>query len=104
MATSNADVEQLIFELSASLTPSQRSAFEVAARAVLAAIPDCLLGPGRAYCALRDLQRLHYEYPPDDLRHEGARRQRRSKLIEAPPIGADDPRVGGRDRRQFQVG
>jgi len=35
VATSSADVEQLIFELSASLIPSQRTAFETAARAAL---------------------------------------------------------------------
>src|SRR5262249_49058431 len=63
MATSDLDVEQLISELSASLTPPQRYAFLAAARAALAAA-GCL-GCGAAYRLLVPLQRSFWD-PPDD--------------------------------------
>ena len=58
------DVELLISELSASLVPLQRYAFEAAARAVLAAA-NCS-GCGAAYRLLVPLQRGHWDPPPDD--------------------------------------
>jgi len=100
VATS-ADVELLISELSASLP--RRGAFEAAARAALAAIPECQLGPGAAFRALRELQRLHFDAPSDDMRRVGARHHRSSKLADGPPIGAEDPRTGARDRHRLRA-
>jgi hypothetical protein len=102
MATSNADVEQLIFELSASLAPPQRAAFEAAARAALVAV-GCS-GCGAAYRLIGPLQRAFWDPPPDDrLANTGARHYRESKLQALPAVGADDPRTGARDRRRFQA-
>jgi len=103
MATSNLDVEQLIHELGASLTRFQRVAFEEAARTALAAA-NCT-GIGQAYRLLVPLQRLHWD-PPDDQRIGqplGIGSRRPSKLASAEPIGAEDPRTGGRDRHHFKA-
>ena len=83
--TSEFDIEPLICELSASLIPPHRDAFEAAARAALAA-SGCS-GIGAAYRLLAPLQRAYWDPPPDDMRREGARHQRRSKLIDSEPIG-----------------
>src|SRR5262245_796584 len=101
MATSSADVEQLISELSASLPPPRHVAFEAAARAALAAA-GCS-GCGAAYRVLAPLQRGYWDPPSDDMRREGARHLRPSKLASAEPIGAEDPRTGGRDRHHFKA-
>ena len=101
MATSDADVEQLIYELSASLVPPQRTAFEAAARAALAAA-GCS-GIGAAYRLIGPLQRAFWDPPADDRQaNSGARHHRESKLQALPPVGSDDPRVGGRDRKRLQ--
>jgi hypothetical protein len=94
------EIDQLLSELSASLTPPQHFAFCTAARAALAAVP--CLGPGAAYRLLADLQKFYFEPPPDRLAGVGVR-HRANKLIAAAPIGADDPRCGGRDRRRLRV-
>jgi len=102
MATSD-DIELLISELSASLTPPQRHAFLDAARAALAAA-GCS-GIGAAYRVLVPIQRLHWD-PPDDQRTGqplGVGSRRPSKLASAEPIGADDPRTGGRDRHRLRA-
>src|SRR5262249_45073966 len=92
MATSSADIEQLILELSASLVPPQRSAFDAAARAALAAA-GCS-GCGAAYRVLAPLQRAYFD-PPDDQRTAHVpRHNRSSKLIAAEPIVGPDPREG----------
>jgi hypothetical protein len=97
VATSE-DVELLISELSASLTPPQRHAFLVAARAALAAA-GCS-GCGAAYRLLAPLQRSFWDAPPDTRALAGPRHHgRSSKLIAAEPIGAPDPREDGRARR-----
>jgi hypothetical protein len=102
MATSDIDVEQLISELGASLIPPQRHAFESAARVALAAA-GCS-GCGAAYRVLAPLQRGYWDPPADTRALAGPRHHgRRSKLIEAPAVGADDPRVGGRDRHRFEA-
>ena len=102
MATCNLDVELLISELSASLTPPQHAAFEAAARAALAAV-NCS-GCGAAYRVLAPLQRQFFDPPPDDrLAHTGARHHRPSKLIDAPPLGEDSARCGERHRNAFQT-
>ena len=87
MATSDLDIEQLIFELSASLIPPQHAAFEAAARAALAAA-NCS-GIGQAYRLLAPLQRAHWD-PPDDLSHaHSGPRHRGGKLSHGPAIDAD---------------
>ena len=104
MATSDIgdDVELLIFELSASLAPPQRYAFLAAARAVLGAA-GCS-GCGAAYRLLAPLQRAYWDPPAGDrVATTGARHHRSSKLADGPPIGAEDPRTGARDRRRFQA-
>ena len=101
MATSDIDVELLISELSASLAPPQRVAFETAAHAALA-VANCS-GCGAAYRVLAPLQRAYWDPPPDDMRREGARHLRPSKLQNLPAVGASDPREGGRDRHRFRV-
>jgi hypothetical protein len=96
------EIDTLVHELSASLVPSQRSAFEAAARAVLTAA-GCS-GCGAAYRLLIPVQRAHWDPPPDDrMAHSGARHHRSSKLIDAPALGEDSARVGERDRRRFQA-
>ena len=90
--TMSDDVELLISELSASLVPPQHAAFEAAAREVLTAA-GCS-GIGAAYRVLAPLQRSYWAPPPDDMRREGARHQRRSKLADGPPL--DDDSVRGR--------
>ena len=94
------DVDLLLSELSASLSPPQYFAFIAAARAALEGIP--CLGPGAAYRALAPLQKFYFD-PPPDARHAnlGARHYRPSKLTAAPPIGAEDPRATGRARAQW---
>jgi len=104
MATSDIgdDVELLIFELTASLAPPQRYAFLAAARAVLGAA-GCS-GCGAAYRLLAPLQRAYWDPPAGDrVANTGARHHRSSKLADGPPIGAEDPRTGARDRRRFQA-
>jgi hypothetical protein len=103
MATScTAEIDALLGELAASLIPPQRAAFEAAARAALAAA-GCS-GCGAAYRVLAPLQRGYWDPPADDrLANTGARHHRPSKLVQAEPIGADDPRCGGRDRNSFRA-
>jgi hypothetical protein len=95
------EIDTLVHELSASLLPSQRHAFIDAAHQALQGV-SCL-GPGLAFRLLAEIQRRHFE-PPDLRSDMMSARHQRSKLRDGPPIGADDPRVGGRDRRQFQAG
>ena len=96
------DVDELLSELSASLIPAQRYAFLAAARAALEAA-GCS-GCGAAYRVLAPLQRGFWDPPADTRALAGPRHHaRRSKLIEPPAVGADDPRVGGRDRHRFEA-
>jgi len=106
MATStshDSDFDPLISRLAAPLEPGDRSAFRYAAEDALAAIPCA--GEGVAYRTLRDVWRGFFRPPPDprigQTRGSGLRRP--SKLIAGEPIGADDPRVGGRDRHRFEA-
>jgi hypothetical protein len=84
------DFDALIAELGASLAPPARNAFEAAARDVLQAA-GCS-GVGAGYRLLRDVQRQHWDPPADDMRREGARHQRSSKLADGPPLGDDSSR------------
>ena len=70
-STFSDEIDGLLIELSASLEGTQRAAFEVAARAALAAA-DCS-GIGAAYRLIGPLQRAYWDPPPDDMRREGAR-------------------------------
>ena len=96
------DVELLVFELSSSLIPPQRRAFEAAAYAALA-VANCS-GCGAAYRVLAPLQRGYWDPPADDrMVNTGARHHRPSKLIAAPPLGEDSSRCGERHRNQFKA-
>jgi hypothetical protein len=97
----DADPDALISRLAGPLLPADRAAFRAAAEDALARVP--CWGEGAIYRAVASLQRAFFT-PPPDARHAnlGARRQRDSKLIAAPPIGADDPRCGSRDRRRLK--
>jgi hypothetical protein len=86
-STCDPDFDGLIFELAASLSPSARNAFELAARDALQAA-GCS-GAGAAYRVLAPLQRGFWDPPADDARAYGARHQRASKLADGPAIGAD---------------
>jgi hypothetical protein len=104
MATSGIDddVDLLISELSASLIPPQRRAFEAAAYAALAAA-GCS-GIGAAYRLIGPLQKSFWDPPADNYTaHAGAHHHRVSKLRDLPAVGAEDPRTGARDRRRFQA-
>jgi hypothetical protein len=81
------EIDGLLVELAASLEPSQRRAFEAAARAALAAA-GCS-GCGAAYRLLIPIQRAHWDPPSDErLAHSGPR-HRGGKLVNAPAISAD---------------
>jgi len=101
VTTSSSDeINRLLVELAASLAPSQRIAFEEAARAVLVAA-GCS-GSGAAYRLVGPLQRQFWDPPPDDrVANSGARHHRASKLTDQPAIGAEDLRTGGRDRHRL---
>jgi hypothetical protein len=105
MATSwSAEIDALLIELAASLTPPQRAAFEVAARAALAAA-GCS-GCGAAYRVLAPLQRGYWDPPSDWATNApvGVGSRKPSKLADGPPIGAEDPRTGARDRNRLRAG
>jgi hypothetical protein len=101
--SSDFEFELLIAELAASLVPSQRYAFEAAARAALTAV-NCS-GPGTAYRILRDLQRNFFD-PPTDMgaAHEGARHYRPSKLADGPPLDEDSARGRAHARTRWMRG
>jgi len=104
MATSwSAEIDALLVELAASLAPPQRAAFEAAARAALAAA-GCS-GCGAAYRVLAPLQRGYWNPPSDWATNApvGVGSRKPSKLADGPPIGAEDPRTGGRDRHRFKA-
>lgn len=103
MATScDPDLDALISRLAGPLLPADRAAFRVAAESALAGCG----GEGLAYRILRPLWRTYFHPPPDPRigQPRGAVGSRRpSKLADGPPIGAEDPRTGGRDRNSFRA-
>jgi len=104
MATSyDLDPEPLISRLAGPLLPADRAAFRAAALDALTRVP--CWGEGAVYRAVATLQRQYFNPPPDreTNRPLGLASKRPSKLSNEPPIGADDPRVGGRDRRRLKV-
>ena len=104
MATStshDSDFDPLISRLAAPLAPGDRAAFRAAAESALAGCS----GEGIAYRTLRDVWRTFF-HPPTDPRigqTRGSGLRRPSKLISGEPIGADDPRTGGRDRHRLRA-
>ena len=93
-SSSDPDLDALIAELAASLAPGARNAFEVAARDVLRAAGCSGVGAGSR----------HWDPPSDDMRREGARHRRSSKLAEAPPLGDDSPRGQASARARWMRG
>jgi hypothetical protein len=105
MATSwSTEIDALLIELAAPLTPPQRAALEAAAHAALAAA-GCS-GCGAAYRVLAPLQRGYWDPPSDWATNAplGVGSRKPSKLAAGSPIGADDPRSGGRARNSFRAG
>jgi len=103
MATSQSqisDFDPLISRLAAPLEPGDRAAFRAAAENALVGCS----GEGQAYRTLREVWRTFF-HPPPDPRIGQPRRlgERQSKLAAGPPIGADDPRCGGRDRHRLRA-
>ena len=93
-----AEIDELVLQLAASLTPSQYDAFVIAARTTLAGIP--CIGPGSAYRVLVPLQRRFFDPPSDTVEAHAPKHYRRpTKLSSLPSIGAaEDPRSIGRRR------
>jgi hypothetical protein len=99
----DADPDALISRLAGGLAPADRAAFRCAAEHALAQLPCG--GEGLAYRTVAVLWRSYFHPPTHtdwDIEHELASLCR-SKLINRPPVGADDPRAGGRDRRRFKL-
>ena len=95
----DADPDALISRLAGPLLPSDRAAFRRAAEAAIEQIPCA--GPGLIYRIVSGVWRSYF-HPPDDASWDIAQElPRGSKLANGPPIGRDDPRTGGRQRRQL---
>jgi hypothetical protein len=100
MATSyDLDPEPLISRLAGPLLPADRQAFREAALDALTRVPCA--GEGSIYRAVATLQRQFF-HPPAET-HHGVGSRRPSKLTDGPPIGAEDPRTGGRNRHRFKA-
>jgi len=97
MATSDY-VEQLISRLSGPLLPPARIAFRAAALDALTRVP--CLGEGAIYRAVASLQRQS-DWATNAPVGIGSRKP--SKLADGPPIGAEDPRTGARDRNRLRA-
>jgi hypothetical protein len=96
------DLDALIAELAASLAPSARTAFELAARDALVAA-GCS-GCGAAYRVLAPLQRGYWDPPSDDRTAHGGARHQRSKLAEGPPLEDDSARGRASTRSRWLRG
>jgi hypothetical protein len=102
MATSyDLDPEQLVSRFCGSLAPGDRAAFRVAAENAMRAI--ACNGEGLAYRVLREVWRGYFHPPEETNQPCGVGSRRPSKLSDGPPIGAEDPRTGARDRRRFKA-
>ena len=104
MATSaslDPDLDALISRLAGPLLPADRQAFREAALDALTRVPCA--GEGSIYRAVATLQRQFF-HPPAETNHPvGVGSRRPSKLTDGPPIGAEDPRTGARDRHRFKA-
>jgi hypothetical protein len=96
------EINQLILQLAASIPPPEYDNFITAAHAVLTEIDCNHLGVGLAYRRLRELQRSHYDYPPDPRAAHGPNHYRPSKLSSLPPIGRPDRAEDGQLRNRFR--
>jgi len=95
------DVDLLVVQLAASLSPTARDAFIAEARTALADIP--CLGPGVAYRLLAGLQRRHFDPPDDAVEAHAPRHYRRpTKLSSLPPIGRPHGAEDGWRRNRFR--
>jgi len=102
MATSyDLDPEPLISRLAGPLLPADRQAFRAAALDALTRVP--CWGEGAVYRAVAALQRQFFHPPPDQRANMGPRHFHGSKLADGPPIGAEDPRTGARDRNRLRA-
>jgi hypothetical protein len=82
------DTELLISHFCGSLDPADRDAFRHVAEAAVAE-SDCW-GEGQIYRTITELWRGYFR-PPPDMRHVTNHSPiRRTKLIQAPPIGRSD--------------
>jgi len=99
LATSGDIDAELITRFCGALNVGDRADFRRAAEAALAQLPCS--GPGIAYRTLWDVFRQYF-HPPDDHVAGATPRHRGGKLVAGPPIGAEDPRTGGRDRHRLK--
>jgi hypothetical protein len=99
----DATPDALISRLAGGLAPADRAAFRRAAEHALEQI-SCV-GEGVVFRVVSGIWRGYF-HPPTytgwDISHE-LESMRRSKLANGPPIGADDPRSGARDRRRLKL-
>jgi hypothetical protein len=95
------DIDALISHLARPLHPADAAAFRTAAMAAAEHVP--YPGPGSLYRAIAALQRSYFDPPPDGRQANSGARHYGNKLSELPPIGADDVRVGGRDRHRLKA-
>jgi hypothetical protein len=98
------DPDALISRLAGGLAPADRAAFRRAAEHALEQLPCA--GEGLVYRIVSGLWRGYF-HPPDDRRTGWDISQELghlcdSRLVNRSPIGADDPRTGGRDRRRLK--
>jgi hypothetical protein len=99
----DADLELLIARLAGPLSPPDRAAFRCAAEHALGAL-SCA-GEGLAYRTISAIWRTYF-HPPRYTEWDIADEivgLCRSKLVNRPPIGADDPRSGARDRHRLKL-
>ena len=102
MATSyDLDPEPLISRLAGPLLPADRAAFREAALDALTRVPCA--GEGSIYRAVATFQRQFFHPPAETNQPLGVGSRWPSKLSDGPPIGAEDPRTGARDRRRFKA-
>jgi hypothetical protein len=94
------DVDTIINELGASLTPSQYTAFAAAAHAALG---NCS-GPGAAYRILRDLQRSYFDPPAEATSRYEPRHFRRDKRVDEPALAEDSARGRASVRTRWMRG
>jgi len=101
MATSyDPDLDALISRLAGPLLPADRAAFRAAAES---ALTGCS-GEGLAYRIVAPLWRTYFRPAAETNQPTGFGSRRPSKLANGPPIGAEDPRTGARDRHRFRAG
>jgi len=94
------ELELLIAELGASLSPAQYNAFVAAAHVALG---NCS-GIGIGYRILRDLQKAYFDPPADDPGRSAPRHYRPSKLADGPPLDDDSARGRAHARSRWMRG